>query len=273
MDNSVIQDNIQLILVFDIGNTNIKAAVGEKDNIIKEWRISTDTKRTGDEYFSILKTLFREDNINAALITKTVLSSVVPVLIGPFVNLSVKLTGKKPVIVGPDLYSRLPVTLPATAVYELGTDLYCDIFEAWSKYKAPCIVADFGTALSFISINGDGHVAGVAIAPGIKTAFKSLFNNTAQIPDIPLDIPQTSLGKNTIGAVQSGIILGYKGLVESLIFRMKDDMAKECNINTSDIKVIATGGLNSMLQPITDVFDFCDKLLTINGMLRIGETI
>ena len=262
-----------MILVFDIGNTNIKAAVFDNDKLLHVWRISTDIRRTGDEYFSILSFLFRDAKIDSLKIEDVVLSSVVPALIGPFVIVSQKLTNKKPHIIGPDIYDKLPVKVPETGVHEIGTDLYSDAIEAWCKYKAPCIIADFGTALSFTAVDKDGNIAGVAIAPGIQTAFNSLFNNTAQIPAIPLEIPSTSLGKNTTVAVQSGIVLGYKGLVESLIKNMKADMEKENNTKASDVKVIATGGLNSMLQPITDIFDFLDKNLTLNGMVRISKLL
>lgn len=258
-----------MFLAFDIGNTNIKTAVYDNDKLIQEWRISTDTKRTGDEYFSLLRPLFKDAGIEASNIEKIVLSSVVPALIGPFVNVCQHLTGKKPLVISPDIYNKLPVKVPETAVHEIGTDLLCDAVEAWCAYKSPCIVADFGTALSFTVVDKDGNIAGVAIAPGIRTAFNSLFANAAQIPAIPLEIPSTSLGKNTTVAVQSGIVLGYKGLVEALIKQMKIDLEKETGTNPQDVKVIATGGLNSMLQPITDIFDFCDKELTLKGMFRI----
>ena len=262
-----------MILVFDIGNTNIKTAVFENDKLLYEWRVSTDLKRTGDEYFSILRSLFNDAKIDFSKIDDVVLSSVVPALIGPFVIVSQHFSGKKPLVIGPDIYDRLPVKVPETGVHEIGTDLMCDALEAWCKYKSPCIVADFGTALSFTAVDKAGNIAGVAIAPGIRTAFNSLFSGTAQIPAIPLEIPPTSLGKNTTVAVQAGIVLGYKGLVESLISQMKADMEKETGTKASEIKVIATGGLNSMLQPITDIFDFVDKELTINGMLRVSKLL
>lgn len=260
-----------MILCFDIGNTNIKIALFDNKKLINNWRISTDLKRTGDEYFATLNSLFRDANIITKNIKETILSSVVPALIGPFVIVSQKIINKKPLIIGPELYSKLPVKVPVTAVHQIGTDLLCDAVAAWTKYKSPCIIADFGTALSFTVVDKDGNIAGVAIAPGIRTAFNSLFNNTAQIPAIPLEIPSTSLGKNTTIAVQSGIILGYKGLVEGLINQLKEDLEKETNTKQNDIKVVATGGLNSMLQPITNAFDFTDKDLTLEGMLIIGE--
>ncbi|MBO4532474.1 MAG: type III pantothenate kinase [Treponema sp.] len=262
-----------MTLIFDIGNTNIKTAIFKGQALVQEWRISTDLKRTGDEYFSLLRPLFRDAQIEFDSIKKIVLSTVVPALIGPFVTVSQHITGTKPLIIGPEIYDKLPIKLPPTAVHEIGTDLYCDALEAWCRYKCPCIIADFGTALSFTAIDGNANIAGVAIAPGIRTAFNSLFANTAQIPAIPLDIPPTSLGKNTVVAVQSGIVLGYKGLVEGLVSQMKKDLVKETGCRLEEIKVIATGGLNSMLQPITDAFDYVDKNLTLDGMKRIAEMI
>lgn len=262
-----------MILAIDIGNTNVKIALFKKTKLINVWRLSTDTKRTGDEYLAIIGNLFSTARINPVKIEKTVISSVVPALIGPFVNVAQSLTEKKPLVINSEIYSKLPISLPETAKAEIGTDLFCDALAAWEKYKCPCIITDFGTALSFIAVNQEGHIAGVAIAPGIRTAFNSLFNNTAQIPAIPLEIPETSLGKNTVVAVQSGIVLGYKGLVETLISNMKNDMEKEFGTNQKEIKVIATGGLNSMLQPITDVYDCVDKDLTLEGIYTIADLL
>lgn len=262
-----------MLLVFDIGNTNIKTAIIENSKIIHEWRISTDSKRTGDEYFSILGPLLREANADKNCIDSVVISSVVPALLGAFVLVSKHITGKKPLILNPDIYNKLPVNVPSSARYEIGTDLLCNAVEAWSRYKTCVITVDFGTALSFTAVDDKATIAGVAIAPGIGTALKSLFMNTAQLPSVPLEIPSSSLGKNTIESIQSGIILGYKGLVENLINTMKDDLVIETGAKKENIRVIATGGFNSMLQPITDIFDELDKDLTIKGLIRISEII
>ena len=262
-----------MTLIFDIGNTNIKTALFDGEKLLYTWRISTDLKRTGDEYFSLLRPLFRDAEIDFSKISTVVLSTVVPALIGPFVIVAQHFSGKKPLIIGPEVYSKLPIKVPESAVHEIGTDLYCDALEAWCRYKCPCIITDFGTALSFTAIDANANIAGVAIAPGIRTAFNSLFANAAQIPAIPLDIPPTSLGKNTVVSVQSGIVLGYKGLVEGLLKQMKEDLVKETGCRIEDIKVIATGGLNSMLSPITDAFDYVDKDLTLCAMKRIADMI
>ncbi len=262
-----------MILAFDIGNTNIKAALIDGETITHQWRLSTDPKRTGDEYFSTLRPLFIDAGIDFSEIDDAVISSVVPALIGPFIIVTQHFCKKKPLVIGPEIFPELSVKIPETATHEIGTDLLCDAVAAWEKYKVPAIVIDFGTALSFTAVDCEGNIAGIAIAPGLGTAINSLFNNTAQLPCVPMEVPESSLGKNTVWAIQSGIFLGYKGLVESMVSRMKTDISKESMTKKEDIKVIATGGLNSMLQPITKCINFIDKDLTITGMMLILKAV
>lgn len=255
-----------MLLVIDIGNTNIVAALFHKGEFIQDWRMYTDDRRTADEYSSILLSLFRDAGISLSAIDKTILSTVVPTLLGPFIRLAEKMTGKKPIVVNHTLYHKLPIKIPETAVHEIGTDLVCNAVCAYSRFQTACIVVDFGTALTFTAIGAAGDVKGIAITPGLGTAVRSLFMNTAQLPSVPLETPPSSLGTNTTHSIQSGIVLGYKGLVESLINQMKHDMSESV-----DIHVIATGGLNSVLKPITDVFQEVDKLLTLKGLQLIAE--
>lgn len=262
-----------MILAFDIGNTNIKAALIDGETITHQWRLSTDPKRTGDEYFSALRPLFIDAGIDFSGIDDAVISSVVPALIGPFIIVTQHFCKKKPLVIGPEIFPELSVKIPETATHEIGTDLLCDAVAAWEKYKVPAIVIDFGTALSFTAVDCEGNIAGIAIAPGLGTAINSLFKNTAQLPCVPMEVPESSLGKNTVWAIQSGIFLGYKGLVESMVSRMKTDISKESMTKKEYIKVIATGGLNSMLQPITKCINFIDKDLTITGMMLIFKAV
>lgn len=263
---------MQLLLAIDIGNTNIVAALFHGDEMIHEWRMYSDPKRTSDEYSSTLLSLFRDAGISQSAITSSVLSSVVPLLTGPFIRLIEKMSSKKPVIVSPALYPSLPITIPESAVHEIGTDIVCNAVESYMRFKQACIAVDFGTALTFTAIDNNGHILGVSITPGLRTAMNSLFSNTAQLPSVTLEAPESSLGTNTIHAIQSGIVLGYKGLVESLIARIKEDMcAVSAGIRADDIKVIATGGLNSVLRPITSVFQEIDKQLTMKGLRRIAH--
>lgn len=262
-----------MLLTFDIGNTNIKTALFDGDKLVNQWRLHTDARRTSDEYFSLLRSLFREDEIDFKRITNAIISSVVPNLIGPFISVSQRIIGKKPWIVSPDIFDKLPVKVPKSGAHEIGGDLLCDALEAWLTFREATIVADFGTALSFTAIDNQGNIVGIAITPGIGTALNSLFSSTAQLPSVALEIPESSLGTNTIECIQSGILFGYKGLVEGLIAQMKKDLAQKHNIDVNKIHTIATGGLNSMLAPISNVFERLDKELTLNGLRDIAKCL
>ena len=260
-----------MLLIFDIGNTNVKVAVFESGTLVQLWRISSDINRTGDEYFALINTLFKDYNLDGKRIENAVISAVVPQLISAFVIVTRRFLNKDPLVIGPDIYHKLPVTIPPSAVHEIGTDLLCNAVQAWETYHQPSIVVDFGTALSFVAVGNKGNILGVAIAPGIGTAFKALFSNTAQLPSVPLEIPSSSLGIDTTMAIQSGIMFGYKGLIESVVNQMKADMYKQASIKPEDIITIATGGLSSVLTPITNVFDKFDKQHTLNGLLTVAK--
>lgn len=262
-----------MLLAIDIGNTNIVAALFQDDEVIYEWRMHSDPNRTADEYSSILTSLFRDHGVTIAAIDSAVLSTVVPLLLGPFIRLVENMIGKKPIIVSPAIYEKLPIHVPESAYHEIGTDIICNAVEAFTHWKKSCIILDFGTALTFTAVDSQGNIQGVAIAPGLGTATNSLFNNTAQLPSVPLEAPKNSLGMNTIHAIQSGIVLGYKGLVESLIARIKNDLYEKTGTPPEQIKVIATGGLNSVLKPITDVLQEVDKQLTLKGLKKIASII
>ncbi len=253
-----------MLMVVDIGNTNIVVGLFHGEDLVQDWRLYTDPRRTDDEYSSIVRSLFRDSGIAPGTIEKTVISSVVPVLNETFARMIEKLTGKPPLVLGPALYDRLPVKVPASAVHEIGTDLVCDAVAAYSHYHSACIVVDFGTALTFTAVDFDGEIKGVAIAPGLGTAVKALFRDTAQLPSVPIEVPPSSLGTNTIHSIQAGVVLGYQGLVESLILRMRKDLG-------TDAPAIATGGLSHVLVPVTDIFDRVDEMLTLSGLKLIAE--
>lgn len=253
-----------MLMVVDIGNTNIVVGLFHGEDLVQDWRLYTDPRRTDDEYSSIVRSLFRDSGIAPGTIEKTVISSVVPVLNETFTRMIEKLTGKPPLVLGPALYDKLSVKVPPSAVHEIGTDLVCDAVAAYSHYRSACIVVDFGTALTFTAVGFDGEIKGVAIAPGLGTAVKALFRDTAQLPSVPLEVPPSSLGTNTIHSIQAGVVLGYQGLVESLILRMRKDLG-------TDAPAIATGGLSHVLVPVTAIFDRVDEMLTLSGLKIIAE--
>jgi type III pantothenate kinase len=260
-----------MLLVVDIGNTNIVAALFKDSVPIHLGRIYTDPKRTGDEYSIVFRSLLRDNGILPAQIRASVVSSVVPALIGPFLGMIEGLIGKKALLVNHALYHLLPVKIPESRARQIGTDIVCNVLEAYSRFRGACIVVDFGTALSFAAVGRQGNLLGTAITPGLGIAVQSLVSHTAQLPPVALEAPESPLGANTVDAIQSGIVLGYKGLVESLIAQFKDEMRRLEGISPEDVRVIATGGLNSVLSPITNVFQCVDRQLTLYGLKRIAD--
>lgn len=253
-----------MLMVIDIGNTNIVVGLFHGEDLVQDWRLYTDPRRTDDEYSSMIRSLFRDSGIAPGTIEKTIISSVVPTLNDTFVRMIEKMTGKQPLLLGPSLYDRLPVRVPESAIHEIGTDIVCDAVAAYTRYKSACIVIDFGTALTFTAIDFNGDIKGVAIAPGLGTAVKALFRDTAQLPSVPLEIPPSSLGTNTIHSIQAGVVLGYQGLVESLVARIRSDLGTHA-------PAIATGGLSHVLESVTKVFDQIDPMLTLRGLKLIAE--
>ena len=178
-----------MLLAIDVGNTNVVIALFHETELVHEWRINSDPKRTADEYISILLSLFRDAGLSLSAIDSSVMSTVVPQLLGPFIRVVERLSGKKPLVVNASIYDKLPVKVPQTAIHEIGTDLVCNAVEAYFLCKKSCIVVDFGTALTFTALAADGQIEGVAITPGLGTAVTALFSNTAQLPSVPLEAP------------------------------------------------------------------------------------
>lgn len=244
-------------LIIDIGNTNIVFGVATQDAWAKIWRIQTDCSKTADEYEVIFRSLLAGSDIDLGSISRTVLSSVVPSLVRPFKEMIARLLGNELLVVGPEMYSRLPVKV--LNPYEIGTDLVADATAVFMGYGGPSMVIDFGTALTFTTVSQSGEILGVAIAPGLLTALKSLTGNTAQLHDVHLEAPPSVLGGNTVHAIQSGIVLGFAGLVDSIVSRTEKEIG-------ANIKVVATGGLSFVLKHVSERIDVVDEDLTLNGL-------
>lgn len=246
-----------MILTIDIGNTNIVFGVCEQDTWKKIWRIQTDWHKTADEYEVIFRSLFTSSKICKSEIAKTVLSSVVPGLIRSFNEMIFHLLGHLPLLVDASIYSKLPVKVLNPE--QIGTDLVADATAAFIKYQTPCVVIDFGTALTFTTISKSGEILGVAIAPGLNTALKSLAEKTAQLPDVLLTTPPSVLGRNTIHAIQSGLVFGFAGLVDSIVTRTETELGET-------LTVIATGGLSQLLSGVSEKIQIIDENLTLDGL-------
>lgn len=253
-----------MLLAIDIGNTDIVFALSSDDLWIHHWREKSDTSKLPGAFALDLSNYFLENDLDRSQVKTIVLSSVVPDLTLIIQNMIEVVFNFQPLIVGPKIYDR--ITIQTDNPLEIGTDLVANASAAFDKVRDYCIVVDFGTALTFTTINNIGRILGVAIAPGLKTAMKSLSGNTAQLPEIPLELPDSVLGKNTVHAMQAGILQGYVGLVKSLVENIQNEVANPC-------KVIATGGLSSVLGPLQSYFDEVNPLLTLDGLKVIAGEV
>ena len=250
-----------MLLAVDIGNTNIVLGLHDGEGWINHWRISTDVSRMPDEYGVLVRDLLREGDIERSSISQAVISSVVPGLTAKIRDMIQGMTGFEPLIVGPGVKTGLKILIENPA--ELGTDIVCNSVGAYNRIQGNCIVVDFGTALTFTAIRAPGEILGVSIAPGINAAAAALSEHTAQLPQVWLEPPQKAIGTNTIKSIQSGVVLGYTGLVEKLIDRMREELGGEA-------AVIGTGGRAAVIAPLTDRFTLTEPWLILEGLRLIA---
>ena len=255
----------ELLLAIDIGNTNIVFGVTENGAWENHWRIQTDQLKTADEYEVIFRSLLNGGKVDNIAITQIVLSSVVPSLIQPFLEMLKGLFPKaKQIIVNPEIYEHLPVKVQNP--YEIGTDLVANAVAAFERYGTLTTIVDFGTALTFTTIDKNAEIKGVAIAPGLKTAVSALAGKTAQLPQIQLIPPPSVLGDNTVHAIQAGVVFGFIGLIDSIIKQTQEELNEKLN-------VVATGGLSSTVAPLTKSIKTIEPLLTLDGLYYINSFI
>lgn len=251
------------MLAVDIGNTDITFGLYMESKWSHTWRLSSARSHPELFYGIKLREFFFEAGLHTQDVQKIVVSSVVPDLTDRIVTVVETLFEKQPIVLGPEVYAKLPIEV--LNPYEIGSDLVSNALAAYMRFKSNCIVVDFGTALTFTTLDANGKILGVAIAPGLKTAIRSLSQNTAKLFDVPLELPGSALGKNTVHAIQAGILIGYEGLVSTMIKRIKSEL------NDPHCATIATGGLSSIITSLNDQFTEVDPNLTLNGLRLVGE--
>jgi len=252
-----------VLLAFDIGNTNMVVGIYKGRELLTYWRIATDRQKTADEFGMLIQNLFYYHKIETKEVNNIIFSSVVPPIIGALEEVAKKYFNLKPLIVGPGIKTGMPILYENPR--EVGADRIVNAVAAYDKYGGPLIIVDFGTATTFCCISLKGEYLGGAITPGINIATEALFQKTAKLPKVELVTPKKVIAKNTINAIQSGIIYGYSGLVDGIVKRMKQELGR------SDAKVIATGGIAGLIAKDTETIDVVDKLLTLEGLRIIYE--
>lgn len=251
-----------MFLAIDAGNTNI--TFGFFDLVSQAWcfeyRINTLGNLTVLQVEKEMHLFFLENNLKTSQISQIGISSVVPEINAVLRQFCLEFFGKSCYLIEGRSYQKLKVS--TARPNEIGSDLMCNVTAAVEYFGGACVIVDFGTALTFTVVGGDGKVMGVSIVPGLKTAIKALFSNTSKLPEVELKLPKSVLGKNTTHSIQAGILYGYSGLVKGILETIFEELGSKC-------PVVATGGLSSILSNIQHLFARVDRNLTLEGIRLI----
>ncbi len=246
-----------MLLVIDVGNTNTVLGVYEGETLRHDFRIESSRGRTADEYVVLLRALLDLRAIPAARITASALASVVPALTETFQRTIRMAFGHDPMVVGPGIKTLMPILYEQPR--EVGADRIVNAVAAFERVHQGVIVVDFGTATTFDVVSPKGEYLGGVIAPGIQISAEALFLRAAKLPRVEIARPNRVLGRNTQHAMQSGIVLGYVGLVDGIVARLKDEMGFPC-------AVFATGGMARLIAPESKSIEVVDDNLTLDGL-------
>lgn len=251
-----------MLFVVDVGNTHMVIGIFKEDKLQHSWRVSTDLKKTEDEFAMLFKNLLAESNLIYSDIKAVVISCVVPPLIWILVKMSEDYFHTQPIIV--NCHLKLNIKIEIDYPEEVGADRIANAVAAYALYGGPAIIIDYGTATTFCALDGEGTYKGGAIAPGLLISSHALFEKTAKLPEIELIKPRYAIGKNTIQAMQSGVYLGQLGLTREIIERFKKELQ-------GNPKVIATGGFGELIEQGCSLIDKVDPFLTLRGLRIIYQ--
>lgn len=255
-----------MLLVFDVGNTNIVLGVYDGKTKLADWRLSTITQRTADEFGIALVNLFEKSDVDHHGVEAVVISSVVPNIMYSLEHSIRKYFSVEPVIVGPGV--KTGINIKYDNPKEVGADRIVNAVAGHEIYKRSLVIIDFGTATTFCALGENGDYYGGAITPGIRIASESLFERAAKLPRIELVKPQHIICKNTVQSMQAGIIYGYVGQVDYIVNKMKYEMKK---LGEKEPLVVATGGLAKLIAPESTTIQEVNPYLTLEGLRIIYE--
>ncbi|RII25199.1 MAG: pantothenate kinase [Geobacter sp.] len=246
-----------MLLVIDVGNSNIVLGIYDGEQLLKDWRVSTDKSKTADEYGILVHELFRLAGISFSDIKDIIISSVVPTLTGVLERLAVGYFGFRPYVVGPGIKTGMPIHYDNPK--EVGADRIVNAVAGYEKHRTALIIVDFGTATTFDYVNRKGEYCGGVIAPGLVISMEALFQKASKLPRVEILKPASIIAKNTVNSMQAGIFYGYVGLVDEIVGRIKAE-------SRDDPRVLATGGLAGLIAPESKTIEEVDEYLTLEGL-------
>lgn len=255
-----------MILVLDVGNTNIVLGVYKNKELIANWRLSTDPIRTADEYGIQVTQLFLQSKLDPSDVEGVIISSVVPNIMYSLEHMIIKYFEITPIVVGPGVKTGINIRYDNPK--EVGADRIVNAVAAHEIYKKSVIIIDFGTATTFCAITARGDYLGGTICPGINISSEALFQKAAKLPRIELIKPAGVICKNTVSSMQAGIVYGYIGQVDYIVDKMKKEMMQ---LGEDEPYVIATGGLAKLINEESKFINVIDPTLTLKGLRIIYE--
>ena len=246
-----------MLLVIDVGNTNTVLGVYDGEVLVDHWRIRTEREKTSDEWGILFRDLFLFDKLNMRDFTGIIISCVVPPVLNMLEGMAEKYFHVAPLVVGPDIQIGMPILYDSPS--EVGADRVVNAVAAFARHKRSLIVVDFGTATTFDYVSSRGEYMGGVIAPGVGISAEALFQRASKLPRVEIVKPKKVVGKNTVHSMQAGIFFGYVGLVDEIVRRMKKEVK-------SNPKVIATGGLASLIAGESETIEEVNEFLTLEGL-------
>ena len=247
-----------MILVIDVGNTNITFGVYSGKELVGSFRMTTQMSRTSDEFGIMLLSLLSNNGVAKDKIDGVMIASVVPKIMHALINAIVKYIGKKPYIVGPGIKTGLKIATDNPR--EIGPDLIVGAVAAYELYGGPILIIDFGTATTYVAVNDKGEFFTGVVAPGIGISAKALWEDTAKLPEVEIVKPKSILAKETISSMQAGLVYGQIGQTKYIINEMKRESG------LPDMKVVATGGLGRLIASETEEIDIYNPNLILEGL-------
>lgn len=254
-----------MLLLIDIGNTNVVLGIYKNDVKIKSWRLETRQTKTLDEYGSQIETILKHENINISDIEDVVIGSVVPTLQHTFKEMSKKYLKHIPMVIGEN--TRTKVKIKYDNPREVGADRIANSVAMANHYKLPAILIDMGTAITFDVVNKKGEYLGGAIAPGMNISSDALFERTSKLTKVEVDKPSKAIGKTTVDAIKSGLYFGFVGLVDNIISEILNELGED----KKSTSIIATGGYSDLISKSSKYIIDIDKDITLEGMRLIYE--